>query len=431
MASNEFQPLQGMSDIYAPEINLWRMIEERARKLFGCYGYEELRTPALEKLSVFKRSIGDTTDVVQKEMYAFTDRGGRELALCPEGTAGTIRHLAGRGEEGLNARVFYIAPMFRCERPQAGRKRQFHQVGVEATGEPNPLADAECIALQQHLLEAWGLDGSKIQISTRGIPADRQPVADGLRNALQPHLDELCEECQRRIDENVLRVIDCKNENCAKVVGQIPSALEFMSDESRKYLDTVILALEKMGIEVEVNPKLVRGLDYYVHTVWEITHDSLGAQNAIAGGGRYEIALGKKAIPGVGFAMGIERVIASLEACGITAEQFAPKGGVWLVSLGEDSLAENMKLACELREKGIRCGMELSAKSMKAQMRKANREGAGKVIIRGEDELAKGTAIIKDMEDGSQEEVSLEDVMRIGFSVAQYEIRNKTNSFEE
>ena len=411
MAASEFQSLQGMSDIRAPEIYLWRMIEERARKLFNCYGYEELRTPVLEKLSVFKRSIGDTTDVVQKEMYAFKDRGGRELAMCPEGTAGTIRHLAGRGEEGLNARVFYIAPMFRCERPQAGRKRQFHQVGVEATGEPNPLADAECIALQQNLLETWGLVGSKIQISTRGTRADRQPVADGLREVLQPHLNNLCEDCQRRIDENVLRVIDCKNEGCAKIVDQIPSALEFMAEESREYLDAVIQTLEKMEIEVEVNPKLVRGLDYYVHTVWEITHDALGAQNAIAGGGRYEIALGKKAIPGVGFAMGIERVIAALErACDITAWQFAPKGGIWLISLGEDALAENMKLARQLREKGNRCGMELADKSMKAQMRKANREGADIVIIRGEDEIAKGTVVVKDMKEGSQETLNLKDL---------------------
>jgi len=412
MASAEFQPLQGMSDICTPEIYIWRMIEERARKLFNSYGYEEVRTPSLEKLSVFKRSIGDTTDVVQKEMYAFEDRGGRELALRPEGTAGTIRHLAGRGVEGLNARVFYIAPMFRCERPQAGRKRQFHQVGVEATGEPNPLADAECIALQQHLLEEWGLTGSRIQISTRGTRADRQPVASGLRKALQPHLNDLCPDCQRRIDENVLRVIDCKNEACGKIVDQIPSALEFMSKESRNYLDQVVQALETMGIEVELDPKLVRGLDYYVHTVWEITHGALGAQNAIAGGGRYEIALGKKGVPGVGFAMGMERVITSLEAGGITAGQFAPKGGIWLVSLGQAALAENMKLARKLRTKGLRCGMELEAKSMKAQMRKANRVGAETVIIRGEDELADGTAVVKNMNKGSQETLNLEEVIR-------------------
>jgi histidyl-tRNA synthetase len=411
MASNEFQPLQGMSDIQAPEIHLWRMIEEKARTIFYAYGYEEIRTPVLEKLSVFQRSLGDATDVVKKEMYSFKP-SKHELAMRPEGTAGTIRHLAGRGEEGLNARVFYIAPMFRYERPQAGRKRQFHQIGVEATGEPSPLADAECIALQQHLLAAWGLTGSKIQISTRGMPADRKPVTDGLRNALQPHLHSLCEDCQRRIDENVLRVIDCKNEQCAGIVDQIPAALEFMSEASRTYLDQVISALKNMDIEVEVNPRLVRGLDYYVHTVWEITHGSLGAQNAIAGGGRYEIALGKKAVPGVGFAMGMERVISSLEACGITAGQFAPAGGIWLISLGEAALVENMKLARELRYRGVRCCMELEAKSMKAQLRKASRSGAEKVVIRGDEELAKRTAMVKNMKEGSQEEQSLEDVIR-------------------
>jgi histidyl-tRNA synthetase len=413
MASGEFQPLQGMSDIYAPEIYLWRMIEERARQLFNSYGYEELRTPSLEKLSVFKRSIGDTTDVVQKEMYAFEDRGGRNLALRPEGTAGTIRHLAGKGEEGQNARVFYIAPMFRCERPQAGRKRQFHQVGVEATGEPNPLADAECIALQQHLLEEWGLTGSRIQINSRGTKEDQKLIAENLRQLLEDRRGDLCEDCQRRMDENVLRVIDCKNPGCKAIAETLPEMRSFMTQESQDYLNTVIETLEMMGVDVEYDRSLVRGLDYYVHTVWEITHGALGAQNAIAGGGRYEIALGKKAIPGVGFAMGMERVITSLEACGITAEQFAPEGGVWLVSLGEKALAENMKLARELRGKGIRCGMELSSKSMKAQMRKANKTGARKVIIRGEDELTKGTLVIKDMEEGSQEEGDLEEILRI------------------
>ncbi len=412
MASTEFQSLQGMSDLYAPEIYLWRMIEERARTLFNSYGYEELRTPSLEKLSVFKRSIGDTTDVVQKEMYAFKDRGGRELALRPEGTAGTIRHLAGRGEEGLNARVFYMAPMFRCERPQAGRKRQFHQVGVEATGEPNPLADAECIALQQNLLEVWGLTDSTIKINSRGTKEDQKLIAENLQRLLEPSRSSLCEDCQRRMDENVLRVIDCKNPKCKEIAATLPEMRSFMTKESQDYLNTVIETLSKMGVVVEYDRSLVRGLDYYVHTVWEITHGALGAQNAIAGGGRYEIALGKKGIPGVGFAMGIERVITALEACGITADQFVPEGGTWLISLGEAALAENMKLARELRNKGVRCGMELAAKSMKAQMRKANREGAEKVIIRGEDELTKGTVIVKNMEEGSQEEMNLEDIVR-------------------
>ena len=409
--ANEFQPLQGMSDIQAPDIYLWRMMEERARTVFNSYGFDELRTPVLEKMSVFKRSLGDTTDVVKKEMYSFKP-SKHELAMRPEGTAGTIRHLAGCGEEGLTARVFYIAPMFRYERPQAGRKRQFHQVGVEATGTANPLADAECIALQKSLLDAWGLTGSKIQISTRGEPSDRKPVADGLRAALQPYLSELCEDCQRRIDENVLRVIDCKNEQCGKVVDRIPSALEFMSEASRDYLNQVVSALEAMDIEVTVNPKLIRGLDYYVHTVWEISHSALGAQDALAGGGRYEIGLGKKMIPGVGFAVGFERAIMALNACGITAEQFAPQGGVWLISLGDAAVVENMKLAHELRAKGVRCGMELEAKSMKAQMRKASRSGAETVIIRGDEELEKGTAMVKNMVESSQEELKIEDIVR-------------------
>jgi histidyl-tRNA synthetase len=302
--------------------------------------------------------------------------------------------------------------MFRCERPQAGRKRQFHQIGVEATGEPNPLEDAECIALQQQLLETWGLAGSSIQISTRGLPSDRLPVAEGLRRALEPRRNDLCDDCRRRIDENVLRVLDCKNEGCAAIVDQIPPALEFMSDASRDYLDQVVTALKAMGIEVEINARLVRGLDYYVHTVWEITHPALGAQNAIAGGGRYEIALGRKAIPGVGFAIGVERVITALEASGITAAQFEPKGGMWLVSLGGEALMENMKLARRLRRKGIRCGMELSDKSMKAQLRKANRAGADTVIIRGGDELARGVVVVKDMNEGSQKEVDPEDLIR-------------------
>jgi len=411
MASSEFQPLQGMSDICAPEIYLWQMMEERARTVFNAYGFDELRTPVLEKLSVFQRSLGDTTDVVKKEMYSFKP-SKHEIAMRPEGTAGAIRHLAGRGEEGLNARVFYIAPMFRYERPQAGRKRQFHQVGVEATGDPSPLADAECIALQKSLLDAWGLTGSKIRISTRGEPSDRKPVADGLRQALQPHVDELCEDCRRRLDENVLRVIDCKNEGCGRIVEQIPSPIEFMSDASRAYLDQVMQALETMGIEVAFNPRLIRGLDYYVHTVWEISHSALGAQDALAGGGRYAIALGKKAVQGVGFAVGFERTIMALEACGITAGQFEPAGGVWLVAVGDKALMENMKLARSLRERGIRCGMELEAKSMKAQLRKAGRSGARTVLIRGDEELEKGTAVVKNLVEGSQQEMNLEEAIR-------------------
>lgn len=411
MASNAFQPIQGMSDIDAPEIYLWQYVEKTAREIFERYDFSEVRTPILEKSKVFLKSLGDTTDIVQKEMYSFEDRGGRNLTIRPEGTAGTIRYLAGLGEDGLNARVYYMGPMFRCEKPQAGRKRQFHQIGVEATGPASALADVEVIAMQEHLLTELGLPGARIVLNSRGTAADRKPVADGLRAALRPFESQLCEDCQRRIDENVLRVIDCKNEACQKIVDQLPEMRDFMCEESRAYLDEVIKRLQDLGVDAQYDPKLVRGLDYYCHTVWEVQHDALGAQNALSGGGRYEVTIGNKLVPGVGFALGVERLITAMQAAGVTADKFIPQAGVWLVSLGEAALATNLRLVQQLRKAGIKCGMELEAKSMKAQMRKANRIGAPCCVILGDDEIAKGIAIVKNMAEGTQAEVPLTDLI--------------------
>ncbi len=411
MASNAFQPIQGMSDIDAPDVYLWQHVEKVMRDVFERYGFGEVRTPIVENSKVFLKSLGDTTDIVQKEMYTFEDRGGRSLTLRPEGTAGTIRYLGGLGEDGLNARVFYTGPMFRCERPQAGRKRQFHQIGVEATGPANPFSDVEVIAMQEHFLAELGLTGARIVVNSRGTASDHKVIAEGLRSALRPYEAELCEDCQRRIDQNVLRVIDCKNESCQKIVDLMPEMRDLMCEESRAYLDEVIKRLTDWGVNVQYNPKLVRGLDYYCHTVWEIQHDALGAQNALAGGGRYEVTIGNKNIPGVGFAIGVERLITALEAVGITADKFVPKAGAWLVSLGDAALDANVKLLQELRRAGVKCGMEFEAKSMKAQMRKANRYGATTCVILGDDELAKGVAIVKKMEEGTQEEIALTDLV--------------------
>jgi histidyl-tRNA synthetase len=411
MASNAFQPVQGMSDLDSPDIYLWQYVEKTAREIFERYGFGEVRTPIIEKSKVFLKSLGDTTDIVQKEMYSFEDRGGRNLTIRPEGTAGTIRYLGGLGEDGLNARVYYMGPMFRCERPQAGRKRQFHQIGVEATGAANALADVEVIAMQEHLLTELGLPGARIVLNSRGTAEDRKPVSDGLRAALKPFEKELCEDCQRRIDENVLRVIDCKNEDCQKIVDQLPEMRDFMCEESRVYLDEVIARLRELGVDAQYDPKLVRGLDYYCHTVWEVQHDALGAQNALSGGGRYEVMIGNKTVPGVGFALGVERLITAMEAAGVTSDKFIPPAGVWLVSLGDAALAANIKLAQTLRKAGIKCGLELEIKSMKAQMRKANKAGAQQCLILGDDELAKGVAILKNMEEGTQIEVALTDLI--------------------
>jgi histidyl-tRNA synthetase len=413
MASSSFQPIQGMSDIVAPEIYIWQMIEKRAREVFARYRFEEVRTPVLEKTELFTHSLGDTTDVVTKEMYTLQDRGGRNLSLRPEGTAGSVRYIASGGEETAGARIYYMGPMFRCERPQAGRKRQFHQVGLEAAGAPNPLADAEVIALQLNLLSAWGLEGAKIRLNTIGLPEERAAVLEGLREAIRPRFDELPEDAQQRFDTNVLRLLDSKDPVVQEIIADAPSVTELLSQESRDYLNTVVETLKSLEIDVEIDTSLVRGLDYYVHTVWEVVHGGLGAQNAISGGGRYRIQIGNKTIDGVGFAMGVERMIAALESTGITAEQFAPQSAVFIASLGDAALQENMLLMQTLRQRGIACEMELTARKIKAQMKRANKLGAKTVIIRGDDEIAKGTFVVKNMEEGTQREVELPELMEI------------------
>ncbi len=412
MTSDSFQPIQGMSDLAVPEIHLWQRLEDTARDLLSRYAFREVRTPILERTDVFERSLGDTTDVVRKEMYSFEDRGGRNLTLRPEGTAGVIRYVAGQGQDAQEARLYYIGPMFRSERPQAGRRRQFHQLGVEAIGAPCPAADAEAIALQAHLLGAWGLDEFRMEVNTRGLPEDRARVADGLRDALKTKRAELCEDCHRRYEENPLRILDCKKTECRDVVAGLPPVTSFMSVEARDYLRDVLQILKRLEIPVTENPRLVRGLDYYVHTVWEVTHVGLGAQDALSGGGRYALTLGNKTVEGVGFAMGLERVIAALTGQGMDPKSLAERPDVWLVSQGASAFDENLVLMQTLRMRGVSCGMDLQGRSMKAQMRAANRADSRYVIIRGEHEMEEGTFQLKNMEDGVQEELDMPDLIQ-------------------
>ena len=409
MSKETLQPLQGMSDIAAPEVYLWQRIESAARRVLSAYYFSEVRTPVLERTSVFTRSIGDTSDIVQKEMYAFEDRGGRQVALRPEGTAPVMRYVAAGGQDTQDARLYYLGPMFRCERPQAGRKRQFHQLGVEAIGAPCPATDVEVIALQLHLLKEWGLDGCRLLLNTRGQPEEREQVAQGLRESLRPHLGDLCEDCVNRFEANVLRVLDCKKESCQAVVDRVPPATAFMSTESSAYFSEVKRLLDRLEIPYEEAPRLVRGLDYYAHTVWEITHSALGAQDALAGGGRYRMELGGRTVEGTGFAMGLERVLAALQESVGEAAAVAPD--LWLVSMGEEAFDENLVLMQGLRLRGVCCAMDLSMRSMKAQMRAANRSGASRVVIRGEQEIEAGIFILKDMENGTQEELEMPELL--------------------
>jgi len=396
------QPVQGMSDVTGGEARLWQWMEGKARETMRRYGFVELRTPILEYESVFRRTVGETTDVVQKEMYAF-ERGGRRYCMRPEGTAGVMRHAAGLGaQETAGARWFYWGPMFRCERPQAGRKRQFHQCGVECLEEPSPAVDAEILALQVDLLAAWGVGDVEVKLNTRGAKGDHARVAEGLRAALAPRLGDLCDDCRRRIGENVLRVLDCKEEGCRKVVESLPPVTEWMGDESRAYLDAVAGHLERMGVAYRREPLLVRGLDYYEHTIWEITGTGTGQQNAVAGGGRYRMELGGRELCGVGFAIGIERVAGLLEERGLAAAHAGEEApDVWLVGLGDAAAADNLRLMRELRAAGASCRMAPGG-SMKSQMRAANKSGARWALIRGDDELAAGTAALKDMASGEQ-----------------------------
>ncbi|MBM4156041.1 MAG: histidine--tRNA ligase [Lentisphaerae bacterium] len=411
MSSGGFSPLQGMSDIAPPEVGLWQRVESVARSLFPLYGFEEIRTPILERTPVFTRAIGEGTDVVQKEMYTFDDRGGRQVSLRPEGTAGVIRALCELGPDFAEARVFYIGPMFRAERPQAGRKRQFHQIGVEALGAPSPAADAECIAMQMHLVEQWGLGGAVLHVHTRGVAADQAAVRAGLIEAVRPHLGALCEECRRRHETHPLRILDCKNPGCRAVVDTLPPVMSFMAPESRAYLDEVVARLGALGVPAQVDPRLIRGLDYYEHTIWEITHAALGAQDALAGGGRYRIDLDGRAVEGVGFAMGVERVIMALMGAGVKVEDYRGRPDLWLVAVGDRAREENLALAQQLRRRGAAVGLDTSGRSVKAQMRAANRRGAPWVAVRGDDELAAGRCQLKDMAAGAEQSVTVGELI--------------------
>jgi histidyl-tRNA synthetase len=406
-------PPPGTSDIFPEEMPLWRRLEETADKVFALYGYGELRTPIFEYTEVFKRGLGNETEVVQKEMYTFEDRGGRSMTLRPENTAGVMRALLNTDVmNGNEKRVYYIGPMFRGERPAAGRKRQFHQVGVENVGRMAPGLDAENIAMLMHYLEELGVKDAELLINTRGNREDRIPAANALKEFFGSRIDSMCKDCQERLEKNIWRILDCKQPECIKQVAEAPVMTSFFSQESKDYFARVCEFLNQLGVNYKVDPGLVRGLDYYVHTVFEVIHPNLGGQNAIAGGGRYELFLpeNKKPVIGVGFAVGLERLLMVQEALGVPAPEEANRT-VFLVSLGDKALSANMALAAQLRKAGLPVVAEVEAKSMKAQMRAANRLNARYTVIRGEDELAKEIAVLKNMENGEQQEVPVDKLI--------------------
>ncbi len=406
-------PPPGTSDIFPEEINQWYLLEDTARKTFPLYGFGELRTPVFEYTEVFQRGLGNETEVVQKEMYTFEDRGGRSLTLRPEGTAGVMRAMLNTDVmNGNEQRVFYIGPMFRGERPAAGRRRQFHQVGVENVGRMAPELDAECIAMLMHYLAEVGIADAKLMLNTRGVMEDRAPAEAALREYFAPHIAGMCDDCKARFEKNIWRILDCKVEQCQPIIDAAPGVVSFFSENSRNYFQRVCEILDSLGINYTIEPRLVRGLDYYVHTVFEVVHSGLGAQTAIAGGGRYELYLpeNKKPVIGVGFAAGLERLLMVREALQLPPPQDSTPV-FFLIGMGEKAIAFNMSMAGKMRKSGMRVVVEVENKSMKAQMRSANRVGANKVIICGDTELEKDVVIVKDMEKGDQQEVKSHDLI--------------------
>lgn len=405
-------PPPGTSDVFPDECAAWSRLEDAARKVFPLYGYGELRTPVFEYTEVFQRGLGGETEVVQKEMYTFEDRGGRSLTLRPEGTAGVMRALSGtEAMNGVETRVFYTGPMFRGERPAAGRRRQFHQVGVENVGRVSPELDAECIAMLVHFLESIDIKGFKLLLNTRGVAEDRKPAEAALKEHFAAGVASMCDDCKSRLERNVWRILDCKQPQCQAPIAAAPDVASLFGQASKDYFKKACDCLSAMGAEFSVEPRLVRGLDYYVHTVFELTHPGLGAQNAIAGGGRYELHLPgfNKPVLGVGFAAGMERLLMVQDALGVARPSLqAP--AIFLASLGRRALDFNVKLASSLRRAGVPLSLEVEEKSMKSQMRSADRLKARNVLIVGDSELDKGVAILKRMSDGSQTEISLDGV---------------------
>jgi len=410
--------LRGTVDILPPDTALWQHVEQCARDVFARYGFAEMRTPIFEQTDLFVRSIGDTTDIVEKEMYTFPDRKGRSLTLRPEGTACIVRACLEHKlfAPGKLLKFFYTGPMFRYERPQAGRQRQFHQTGVELFGTYSPLADADVIAMMVHFLEYAGVNKVVVQLNTLGDAESRKAFCAALRAFLLPLFDQLCPDCQRRLERNVLRVLDCKVPACKAICSapDVPRTTTTLSPAAQQHYDGVRRALDALKTPYVEDPRLVRGLDYYTHTIFEVRHAALGAQDALGGGGRYDGLVKQMGGPdtgAVGFGVGLERLVIALRGAQTAPQQ--PPPDVALVALDATALQDNLVLAALLRAKGLSVLANYDLQSLKAQMRQANNARVPWVIIQGEDERTQGRVKLKDMRAGTERLCTLDETISL------------------
>ena len=404
---------RGTKDILPDTVAQWTHVEKVIRELCARYGYHEIRTPIFEHTELFLRGIGETTDVVEKEMYTFTDRGERSLTLRPENTASVVRSYLQNKLYAADAlvKLFYIGSMFRYDRPQAGRYREFHQFGVEALGEASSAVDAEIIVLAVEFLRTLGLQELKLHLNSVGCPKCRPVYRERLQEFFRPHLEELCTDCRSRFERNPLRLLDCKNEHCHALAEDAPRITDCLCDECRTHFAEVQSYLTAAGVPFELDANLVRGLDYYTKTAFEVKYTPLGAQSAVAGGGRYDglvEEVGGPPTPGIGFAVGLERVLLALEKQGLLPEE-REAVDVFVVALGEEARISAFKLLHELRAAKLSAAMDFAGRSMKAQMKQANKKNARFVAILGEDEVKEASALLKDMKTSEQKKLALKD----------------------
>ena len=406
---------RGTKDILPDTVGQWTYVEEKIRDLCARYGYKETRTPMFEHTELFHRGIGEGTDVVDKEMYTFTDRGDRSITLRPENTASAVRaYLQNKlyGDSSLT-KLFYIGSMFRYDRPQAGRMREFHQFGVEALGESNPAVDAEIIMLAMDLLGGLGLKDLKLSLNSVGCPKCRPVYRKVLQDFFRDKLEDLCDDCKDRFERSPLRILDCKADADKPYMADAPKITDCLCEECQDHFHKVQHFLTEAGVEFELDARLVRGLDYYTKTAFEIKYPPLGAQSAVAGGGRYDgliEEIGGNPTPAVGFATGLERVLLALEKQNLLPEM-DNKTDAFVVALGEEAQGAAFKLLTKLRQAGLKAGMDYAGRSMKAQMKQANKANARFALIIGEDEVKEACVQLKDMEKSEQEKVSFDNII--------------------
>lgn len=403
--------VKGTKDVLPSEVYKNQYVEATVLETAEKYGYKEIRTPVFEHTELFRRGVGDTTDVVQKEMYSFDDKGGRGITLRPEGTAGAARSFLESGlcNETLPQKVCYLTSCYRYEKPQAGRLREFHQFGVECFGTQSPLADAEMISLAKSVFDNLGVKNLKLEINSIGCPECRKKYHNALREYFSSRKDELCETCRDRLDRNPMRILDCKSPICSEISKNAPVVLDYLCDECKGHFEEVKKYLRAENIAFTVNPKIVRGLDYYTKTVFEFISDSIGAQGTVCGGGRYDgliEELGGQRTPSLGFGMGLERLLLLMESQGCAFPEDS-RPDLFIAALGDTATLKAVEIAKDMRSEGFSCLYDLNGRSLRAQMKYADKLGAKFTIVLGDNEVNNGIAKLKNMENGEETEIAL------------------------